>query len=235
MKRVVAVVLLVVLVLSCVRTPPPIGNAQLKEDRPIVVSERVGDVIDAEEREQFGLFPAVDGFKEARFYPLRDGGYELRLITEAETLLSVNSWPDAVLMVREYIDDYEAIVLAPEAYKARWSILDYDTLGIPITEDEVKRSIRRNRTRARMSCLGCMGVSCLVGLGIFWGIASSADSQEGVGPAAFDGAVIGGGILVAGIAGGLVLYFTTYKKNPDVILKRIKESRKPFSASEEVR
>ena len=42
------------------------ANAEEQEE-VIIVSEEVGEVIDAEERERFGLWPDIEGFKSATF------------------------------------------------------------------------------------------------------------------------------------------------------------------------
>ena len=57
MKRVVAVVVLVSLIINC--TYRLTNYTDYKKVRPISISVRTGEVIDAEERKQFGLFPGV--------------------------------------------------------------------------------------------------------------------------------------------------------------------------------
>jgi hypothetical protein len=230
MKRIVAIVLFVVLVLNCAPTLPRIDYSRIKKEQPIIINDRVGDVIDAEEREQYGLFPSIAGFEEARFYPLKDGGYVLEVITEERTLVSVNSYPDAIMIIKEYVDDYEALERDSDAYVTKWSILDYDALGIPITADEVTLTISRNRSTATRSCVGCIGGSALFAFVTFAGIAASGGSSgTDIGPplAAAVGLGIAGAVLVAGLIGGITIYKITYKKDPDSVIEQIKRAREP--------
>lgn len=64
----------------------PSLNIALAEDKEkvIVISEKVGEVIDAEERERFGLWPAIKGFKSAVFLQLSDGSYVAEVTYEKD-------------------------------------------------------------------------------------------------------------------------------------------------------
>lgn len=62
-------------------SPFPVAFAKNKE-KVIVISERVGEVIDAEERERFGLWPEIKGFKSAIFLQLPDGSYVAEITYE---------------------------------------------------------------------------------------------------------------------------------------------------------
>jgi len=61
-------------------------NIALAEDQEkvIIISEKVGEVIDAEERERFGLWPAIKGFKSAVFLQLSDGSYVAEVTYEKD-------------------------------------------------------------------------------------------------------------------------------------------------------
>jgi len=104
----------------------------------ITISERVGETIDPEEREQFALFDGIDDFKAAHFYSIEGGGYEVEIITEQEKLRAANMDPKAVEIMQDYIDRYEEIRSSREAFEKHWKIVDYDTLGQPITHDEIE-------------------------------------------------------------------------------------------------
>ena len=61
-------------------------NIALAEDQEkvIIISEKVGEVIDVEERERFGLWPAIKGFKSAVFLQLSDGSYVAEVTYEKD-------------------------------------------------------------------------------------------------------------------------------------------------------
>ncbi len=72
----------VVLVLSWIAS----FNIALAEDQEkvIVISEIVGEMIDAEEREQFALFPQIEGFKSAVFLQLSDSSFVAEVTYEED-------------------------------------------------------------------------------------------------------------------------------------------------------
>ncbi|UCG31033.1 MAG: hypothetical protein JSV53_03935 [candidate division WOR-3 bacterium] len=226
MRRVVSVVILAVLVLNCAPTLPQMEYPIIKRERPIVVSERVGDVVDAEEREQFGLFPAIEGFQEARFYHFKEGGYALEITTAEEKLMSVNSWPSAVRLMKDYIDNYERFENYPDSFALKWKIFGYDDLGVPITKYETDGVVSIGHA---VSC-GCVA-GLLTGIGVAaFGVAAVQDYGT-------SGGDMGGGIglmmgaifltvAATGIAGcvtGFAVH-TTDRKNA---VETIREMRKP--------
>lgn len=230
MKRIVAVVLLVVIVLNCAPVLPPMEYPIIKRERPIVVSERVGDVIDAEERDQFGLFAAVEGFQEARFYGFKEGGYALEITTTEAKLVSVNSWSSAVLLMKDYIDNYERFESYPDSFAIKWKIRSYDDLGIPITKYEADRMVSMGRS---VSC-GCTG-GLVAGLaaGAF-GIAAVQDYEGDMGGGI--GLMMGAvalTVIVGGIA-GCVTGFGVYQSDKGRAVQTIKEMRKPRIVETEV-
>lgn len=156
MKRVVAVVVLMALTINCTYTLK--HYTDYNEVQPITISERVGEVIDAEEREQFDLYSVISDFKSATFYAIQEGGYKVEIIAGDKMLIAVNRDSQAIALLRDYIDRYDEIQGSRDAFESKWKIIDYDTLGQPITSNEV-RSVRKTS----YSC-GCAGVSWLVGL-----------------------------------------------------------------------
>jgi len=156
MKRVVAVVVLIALTRNCTYTLK--HYTDYNEVQPITVSERVGEVVDAEEREQFDLYSVISDFKSATFYAIQEGGYKVKIMAGDKMLIAVNRDSQAVAVLRDYIDRYEDIQRSREVFERRWKIIDYDTLGQPITLNELK-SFRRNS----YSC-GCASGAWLVGL-----------------------------------------------------------------------
>ena len=156
MKRVVAVAVVIVFALNCTYTLKHYTN--YKEVQPITISERVGEVIDAGEREQFDLFPGMTDFNSATFYEIVEGGYKVEIMAADKIFAAVNRDSQAVEILRDYIDSYEEMQGSAEAFERKWKIIDYDTLGQPITSNEL-RSVRRNFYSG-----GCAGGLWLVGL-----------------------------------------------------------------------
>lgn len=64
----------------------PSLNIALAEDKEkvIIISEKVGEVIDAEERERYGLWPEIKGFKSVTFIQLADGSYVAEVTYEED-------------------------------------------------------------------------------------------------------------------------------------------------------
>jgi len=225
MRRVVAVVILVVLVLNCAPTLPQVDYLLVTREQQIIVSERVGDVIDAEEREQFGLFPTIEGFQEARFYRFGEGGYALEIATAEEKLMSVNKWSRAVLLMKDYIDNYEEYEGSPKSFAVKWQTVGYDDLGVPITKYEVDRI----STSRAVSC-GCIG-GIVAGLGVaVFGIAAVEDYRTSGGDMGGGiGIMVGAAVLTVIAAGlaGCVTGFGVYTSDKRRAVQTIREMRRP--------
>jgi hypothetical protein len=139
MKRAVTFIVLVSFLSSCVvRTQQVNGSPQDK--RPsVVISKRAGDVIviDAEKREQFGFFPGIERFKEARFTVTGSGGYDLEVVTQDGGYSGTNKDTVAAAVLCDYIANYEEYNGSPGTFEKKWNIVAYDELGFPITAYEV--------------------------------------------------------------------------------------------------
>ncbi len=59
--------------------------AQEEEGKIIVISEKVGEVIDSEENKKYNLFPAIKGFQSGVFLRLSDGSYVFKVTNIDET------------------------------------------------------------------------------------------------------------------------------------------------------
>jgi len=180
MKKTLVFIVLVAWLLNCAPTLPQYKYHVYERKNPILISERVGETIDAGEGEQFDLFTEIGEFKEARFFAIKGGGYEIEIVTESQKMHAVNMDPNAVEIMRDYIGRYAEIKGDRASFENRWAIIDYDTLGVPITENEVKLAIKQSHGRAIGGCIaGCGGFS-LLGFGIGVGIArsSSGDTPE---------------------------------------------------------
>jgi len=131
-------------------------------DVPIVISDVVGEIFDAEERSKYDLFRGVNDFEQARFYAIEEGGLCAEIQTVHYKMISVNRDPQMHMILKEYIEEYEWIKKAREQFETRWQIVDYDVLGFPITHGEVSRF-----TAVFRNC-GCMLASAVTVTGIFW-------------------------------------------------------------------
>lgn len=156
MKRVIAVVVMIALTMNCTYTLK--HYADYKDVQPMIISERVGETLDGAERDQFDLFSAISDFESATFYEIGEGGYKVEIMAADQIYAAVNRDSQAVAILRYYIDSYEDIQGSWEAFERKWKIIDYDTLGQPITLNELK-NVRRNS----YSC-GCAGGSWLAQL-----------------------------------------------------------------------
>ncbi len=90
-------------------SPFSVAFAENKE-KVIVISERVGEVIDAEERERFGLWPEIKGFKSAVFLQLSDGSYVADITYEEDGEEKKSGIPQSELSIaslKEYIENYD--------------------------------------------------------------------------------------------------------------------------------
>ncbi len=224
MRRMIGIIVLVFFWFNCMYTARHYLAYQRAE--LIVVSQRVGETIDPQERKLFNLFQGIDDFKTAHFYSIEDGGYEVEIITESEKLRAANMDPKAVEIMRDYIDRYEEIRNAREAFEKKWKIVDYDTLGQPITRDEIEYANQHAYER------GCAASACLVSLipnallslvvvgGLEMGLFTETEFPR---PAAALLSFIG--INVLAVAAGIVVGKKLDRHN---ITESIKEARRPY-------
>ena len=221
MKRVVAVVISVVFVVNC---PLRFGRRTQPQQEP---GEQISEVIviDPEERERLGLFPGIEGFKEARCNVTSGYGYEVEIVTETERLVSVNDDQDAAVILYDYINNYEEIEYARASFEARWGIIDYDALGFPITRSQVAREVTPGHAVA-CGLAGCFGVGGVGGLLIGIYAANTVDEDDEYRGLSIAAAAICGGVA-AGLLAGCVTGFGMYERDKTQALERIKESRKP--------
>ena len=171
MKRSVVVLILWVFLNNC--TFAPQRGAQYAAKRRVTVSERVGETINSEERENFDLFlpeiyirPVTYQYESANIYAIPGGGYELEMVGAKHTVVVVNKDPDGIDILADYIDNYEQVVIAKDFFEDRWGIVDYDGLGLPITEKEIqmarKYAIAERKKAARKvseTWGGCIGMA----------------------------------------------------------------------------
>ncbi len=190
----------------------------------IVVSERIGETIDAQERTQFGLFLGIDDFESAKFYEVEGDGYDVEIHAGQQTFVAYNRNPDALLILREYIERYEAIKDSTPTFEKRWGIVDYDALGQPITTREIEMNIPPKRNwRAGLALAGatagCLG-SCLIfgAPSLHVDVPTNYDNSEDI----EKDLILLGGTALGGVSGWLVGRELDRRK----ALKMIKEARK---------
>lgn len=230
--RKVFLVTLAILMVNCTYTIPRYRYEEHEREDPIIISGRVGDTIDAEERKQFDFFTEIAEFKGAQFYSIEEGGYIVEIMINGEKLAAVNRDQDAIMILRDYMNRYEEVSTDRAAFENKWGILAYDTLGIPITGNEVNITIASSRRSARRAGIrGCVVPSLLfAGLGTLVGCGLGRVEIGGTG--FLSGPLVGAAVGLA-VGSGVALvyapivYFTRYRKNIDIVVKAIKEARKP--------
>lgn len=227
MRRVV--VFAVLISLLSYRCISPHYYAYEKAGNPLVVSARIGETVDPEEREKYGLFQGIDNFEEARFYRSAGGGYEVHIKTENRKLVVCNRDQNGFWILREYIDKFEEILESREEFEAKWEILDYDDHRLPITMEEINR--HRGEDFSALACVGTSlfitGISFLAALSILsdFNVFEDGASEEKENQASF--VLIAG--TVVGILMGIVVGKNVKKRiSIEEALGVVKEARKPY-------
>jgi hypothetical protein len=199
-----------------------------KYDKPVYISDVVGDVIDSNERETYELFPGVGGFIQAVSYLHPSGGYQWEIFTKHENLVAVNRDPEAMLILADYIDRYKLITESGLEFEEKWNIVDYDILGQPITQQEIDHLVQSIKQQGNKWTGGLVLFGCLSGtsLGCILGIEDTGPDDDpfpnisiSKGPILV-GAAVG---TAAGLAIGLLARGGSGKK----ALETIKEGRRP--------
>ena len=139
MKNIISVIMLGCILHCTIGIRHHYQGVRNEQTGPLVINERVGQVIEPEERQQYDLFLGVDDFESATFYDIIDEGYEVEIVTKDKRLVAVNEDPEAIEILNDYINQYEEIENSREGFEAKWHIIAYDDLGFPITEHEVNR------------------------------------------------------------------------------------------------
>lgn len=80
------------------------GIAKAQSPEVIMLSRKVGTVLDAEEKEILGLFPQIDGFESAQFYDLGGGRFRVKIVivdhTRTRSISRDITWPQFFGMKR---------------------------------------------------------------------------------------------------------------------------------------
>jgi hypothetical protein len=213
--------LVLLLFIGCPFAPSYYRLASYRREQQITLSEKIGDVLDAMEREQYELFPSVDSFDEARFFAIGGGGYVVDISAGSRRFVSVNRDPSAIKIIRYYIADYELIKSNRAAFEKRWQIVGYDDLGQPITDTEIENMGLMGSTGP---CLlgvaggGCVGLftGCAIGSYVY-GYNIWAGETENESPVYFIVGTVGGAL-----AGGALSAYLYRRK----VIQNIKDSRR---------
>ncbi len=197
-----------------------------KRKKPIIISNRVGEIVDPEEREKFDLFHGIAEFKSATFYEITDGGYEVEILTEQAKLVAVNRADEAVTILRDYFDRYEEICESRKEFEEKWDIIDYDDLGQPIMWDEYD-DLYGVRSYFR-GCCPYGGIFSIVGgaIGLLI-VLETVVLEYDVDPALVLAAGTMIGVLGGGIIGLVVGKVIGGKPESDKIVATIKQAREP--------
>jgi len=109
----------------------------------VEINSKIGEVLDAEERAAYDILPNIEGFKEARFYEIQGGGCEIEITTKDKKVRVVSRDPITVDVLNDYITVHDDPTTSAEDFESKWRILDYDSIGLPITEIEVNHVKKR--------------------------------------------------------------------------------------------
>lgn len=87
-----------------------------QERKLVVISASVGDEIDREERDFYGLFPEVINFISARFYRLGEDVYEVEIRSFEEGKIKEQVW---YLTQQDFLEDFHNVINARRSPRAR--------------------------------------------------------------------------------------------------------------------
>ena len=154
MKCILSLIVMILCLINCTHSTKRPHERTLSG--PVIVSERVGEVIDHEEREYFRLFrpeslTSYDAYeyRSATIWSINEGGYRLVVSFVDDTIVVVNRDPKGIQILRAYIDNYEDVVESREMFEAKWGIVDHDFLGLPITRQEIELTRKHMTERKR--------------------------------------------------------------------------------------
>ena len=215
MKKMVVYIVVSALLSNCAHNL--VHYRHYETTRPIVINVSVGETIEPEEREKYNLFKGIDNFKTAMFYDIADGGYEVRIITENKALVAVNRDSLAVMILRDYINRYEEIQDSKREFEKKWKIVDYDSLGLPITQYELNQIRKPGSGMLIGGATGCVG-----GFFVFLALAELIGEHGEVGGGVGDVVFFSGWALST--AAGAWLGEKIFR---DRALRAVKEAREP--------
>jgi len=159
MKRIVTFVVLLALIYSQCAPRQYTGYRRIGE--PIIISARIGEIIDLEECNNYDLFQGIDDFQSATFYSIQGGGLVAEIQTSSNKLVAVNHDSHMHMILKEYVENHEWVQNNRDLFERKWKIEDYDVIGFPITKHEVAAISNPSAS------LGCALGSAAVIFGVF--------------------------------------------------------------------
>jgi hypothetical protein len=165
MHRNIVWILMTTLIAGCATIPKGYYDYERKE--LMVIHEKVGERVDAEEAKEYGLFPGFGGFIRAQFFSIGEGGFEIEIRTENAEYLALNRDSLAPEILHDYIENYEVYGDSMALFRGKWKVMDFDELGIAITEREVKINQGEYFVPIGVGC-GCVGSSISFPLALFY-------------------------------------------------------------------
>lgn len=220
MRRVVANVVLLSLVLNCTYS---VRQYHTYDRGGIIrINDSLGEVIDAEERLEYDLFKGIEGFKEARFFAIGGGGYETEIVADHGTYITTNRDPRAIRLLEDYLSQYNTMQYGQRDFEKKWKIIGYDMLGFPITQHDVDKHSGHGCCIASSVGLGLVtfALSAFVAWG--YGIDRASDPDQSAVNARCLMIVLGG--TTSGLAVG---HLVGRRMDRDKAIDVIREARMP--------
>ena len=153
------------ILIVCTPGPRYLPQSQLERD-PAIIHEHVGEYIDTQEREYYGLFHGIQDFREAVFFNRKDGGFDILIVSEYHTYYAVYDASQAEEIVHDYIESFDEKDSSGKNFEKQWNVVGYDTLGLPVTKNDVDRVLAKRRVTMQMIYGGC--VTGFLGAMIGW-------------------------------------------------------------------
>jgi hypothetical protein len=164
-RRTMVLALAGALIAGCASVPK--GYYEYERKELMVIHEKIGERVDAEEAEKYGLFPGFEGFVHAQFYSVGGGGFEIEIRTENAEYIALNRDSLAPEILHDYIENYEVYGDSIALFRGKWKVMDFDELGIAITEREVKINQGEYFVPIGVGC-GCVGSSISFPLALYY-------------------------------------------------------------------
>ena len=199
-KNPVSVLLIILVWLNC--TYPLKRYAVHERSGVVILSDRVGEVIDAEERKQYGLLRGTVAFQSAVLYEIIEGGYVIEIITKDDNYVVVNRDPQGLDLLRDYVDRNEEVKESKDDFEKKWKIVEYDKVGLPITQNEVN-NIRGHGLTIGCGVAGGLGTVLIGGAALwFYGlVAALGHERDHINPWILIGAGLPLGVFTGVLAG----------------------------------
>lgn len=140
----------------CARSPQYLPQSQ-PERGPAIIHECVGEFIDAQEREFYNLFQGIEGFTEAVFFKGYTREFDILIISERHTYSAIYDAFNAGEILHDYIETFDEKGVSLNDFEKKWGVVDYDTLGLPITKNDVDRILAKHSISTLSLYSGCLG------------------------------------------------------------------------------